>query len=98
MRGDARADRLHQKPHRLVAHGGKTLDPQHARGFGRGGDKLGQGRRIVDLRQRHDEALELVMVVIEFVVVMRLAVLDVGLGADVEAEQRRHIDLAARKS
>ena len=51
--------------------------------------------RIVDLGQRHDEALELVMVVIELVVVMRLAVLDVGLGADVETEQRRHIDLAA---
>ena len=96
VRGDARADRLHQEPHRLVAHGGKALDAQHARGLGGGGDQLRQRLGIVDLGQRHDEALELVVVVIELVVVMGLAVLDVGLGADVEPEQRRHIDLAAR--
>ena len=62
--------------------------------LGDGGDALRHRRRIADLRQRHDEAVEIVMVVVELVVVMRLAVLDVGLGADAEAEQRGGIDLA----
>ena len=59
-------------------------------GLGGGGDAAGKRCRIVDLRQRNDEALEFVMVMIEFVVMMRLAVLDVGLGADIQSEQSRH--------
>ncbi len=54
------------------------------------------GDRIADLANLHDEALEIVVVVIELIVVMGLAVLDVVLGADAESEQRGGIDLALR--
>ena len=52
--------------------------------------------RIGDFAQRHDEALEIVVVVVELVVVMRHAVLDIVLGADAKTEQHRGIDLALR--
>ncbi len=79
---DARADRLHQKPHRLAGDRDKTLHPQHVMRLRNAGDARRDRRGIVDLRQRHDEAVEIVVVVIELVVVMRPAVLDIVLGAD----------------
>ena len=96
MVADARADRLHQKPHRLAGDRRKTLHPQHVMRLGDRGDARRERGGIGDLGQRHDEAVEIVVVVVELVVVMRLAVLDVVLGADAEAEQRRGIDLAVR--
>ncbi len=59
-----------------------------------GGDAARDGRRVADLAELDDEALEIVMVVVELVVVMRLAVLDVVLGADAKPEKRGGIDLA----
>ena len=59
-------------------------------------DASGERRRIGDLRQRHDEAVEIVVVVLGLLVVAGAAVLDVVLGADAETEQRRRIDLAVR--
>ena len=93
---DARPDRLHQEPHRLAATRQQTLDAQHVRRLGRGGDPLAIASGSPISGNAHDKAVEIVVVVIELVVVMRLAALDVGLGADAQPEQRRRIDLAAR--
>ncbi len=53
-------------------------------------------RGLGDFRQRHDEAVEIVVVVLGLRVMAGAAVLDVVLGADAETEQRRRIDLAVR--
>ena len=63
-------------------------------GLGRRRDAVGDGSRIANLAHLDDEAVKIVVVVIELVVVMGLAVLDVVLGADAKAEQRGGIDLA----
>ena len=86
---DARADRLHQEPHRLAGDRREALHAQHVVGLGDAGDARGDGGGIADLRQRHDEAVEIVVVVVELVVVMGPAVLDIVLGADAKPEQRR---------
>ena len=50
--------------------------------------------RIGDLAERHDEGIEIVVVVLGLGVVPGAAVGDVVLGADAEPEQQRLIDLA----
>src|SRR6266496_6706118 len=57
---DARPDALHDQPHWLAAHRRETLDPQYAGCSGGGGHEGRQGRRVVDFRERNDEAVELV--------------------------------------
>jgi len=79
---DARSHRLDQEAHRLAGNGRKTLHPQYIMGLGEAGDALGDEAGIADLAKLHDEALEIVVVVLCLVVVMGLAVLDVVLAAD----------------
>jgi hypothetical protein len=91
---DARTDRLHEETHRFTRHGGEALHAQH---FGYGGhlrDTRGECRGVANFRQRDEETVELVMIVIFLVVVAGTPVLDIVFGADAEAEQRRRIDLA----
>ena len=89
-----RSHRLHQQTQRLVRHGGETLDAQHVEFLRQRGDARGERGRIGDLAERHDERIEIVVVVLLLVVVPRAAVGDVVLGADAESEQQRLIDLA----
>ncbi len=56
--------------------------------------RIGERRRLGDLGERHDEAVEIVVVVLQLGIVAGAAVRDVVLGADAEAEQRRRVDLA----
>ena len=89
-----RSHRLHQQTQRLARHGGETLDAQHVEIFRECGDAGGERGRIGDLAERHDERIEIVVIVLRLVVVPRAAVGDVVLGADAESEQQRLIDLA----
>ena len=93
---DARTDGLDQEPHRLAADFDETLYAQHVLLLGGGGDAPGEIVGIADRRDVDDEGIEVVMLVVEFIVVMRLAVLDVVLDGEAEAEQQRCVDLAVR--
>ena len=91
---DPRAHALHEEPHRLAGDGREPFHAENIVGLGERGDPSGERRRIGDLGQRHDEAREIVMVVLRFGIVAGRAVLDLVLGADAEAEQEGGIDLA----
>ena len=93
---DAGADRLHQQPHRLPLDRDEALDPQHVFALGKDRDARRERRRVLHLADGDDEAVEIVVVVVELVVVMGAPVLDVVLGADAEPEHRGRIDLAVR--
>ena len=83
-----------QQAHRLAGDRHEALHAEHVVGVGDRGDTRRQGGGVGDLGQRHDEAVEIVVVVLFLGVVAGAAVLDVVLGADAEAEQRGGIDLA----
>ena len=56
--------------------------------------RCGKRGGIGDFADRHDEGIEIVVIVLCLVVVMGAAVGDVVLGADAEPEQQRLVDLA----
>ena len=61
-RAEAMADALHLKPHGLAGDGNEALDAQHVMRLGYGLETRQQALRIADLRERHDEAFEIVVV------------------------------------
>ena len=78
----------------LSATAAKPLTRSTSKSLGERGDARRQRRRVGDLAERHDERVEIVVVVLRFGVVPGAAVVDVVLGADAEAEQQRLVDLA----
>ena len=81
----ARSHRLDLQAHRLVRHVDETLDPQDVLGFRGGRNAGGQRFGIRDGRQIDDKAVKIVVIVVELVVVMRLAVFDIVLDGKAEA-------------
>ena len=90
----ARSDRLDQQPQRLAGDGGKAFDAQHVEFLRQRGDARGERGRIGDFAERHDEGIEIVVIVLFLGVVPGAAVVDVVFGADAKPEQQRLIDLA----
>jgi hypothetical protein len=68
---DARADRLHQQAQRLAGDFDESLDAQHIMIARDAFDPRGQRCRISDSGKRHDETVEVVVIVIGLGVMMR---------------------------
>ena len=92
--GHAAADRLHQSRSGLPATAAKPLTRSTSNASARPATRCGEARRIGDFAERHDETVEIVVIVICFGVVMGAAVGDVVFGADAETEQQRLVDFA----
>ncbi len=78
----------------LLATAAKPFDAQHVEALGQRGNARDQRGRVGDFAERHDERIEIVVVVLRFGIVPGAAVVDVVLGADAEPEQQRLVDLA----
>ena len=92
--GYACARRLNHEAHRLSDDRGETFDAKHVEIFRQRRNARGKRRRIDHFAHRHDERIEVVMIVIFLSVVMRASIGDIVLGADAKAKQQRLIDLA----
>ena len=89
-----RPDRLQQQSHGLARNRDKTFDPQDVVHFGGGAYARCQFAGIGDLGHRHNEAGEIVVVMLELRIMPGAAVFDIVLGTHAEPEQCGGIDLA----
>ena len=76
----------------------KPFHPQHVERLRGGGDPRRQRGGVGEFGQRHDEAVEVIVIVFLLRIVQRAAVLDVVFYGEAEADQRRRIDLAVGDS
>ena len=93
---DARPDALHEQAHRLADDFDETLDAQHVMGARRFGESRNERRRIIDGRKRHNEAVEVVMVMFRVDVMMRRTVRQIILRRCGKAEQHQRINPPSR--
>src|SRR5215471_1542296 len=92
----AGADGLNQEPHGLARHRREPLYAKYVVGICERRHSLCEHGWIGNLGQWHNEAIEIVVVMLRFLIMERAAVRDVILGAYSKAEQGGGIDLAVR--
>ena len=91
---EAPSDPLHQHPHRLAGDFDEALDPQDVVRARRRDQAIDQRVGIADGRNRDDESVEIVVIVLAFGVVMRRARGEIVLGRRADAEQDIGVDRA----